>query len=308
MLRKLTLALFAPLLVVACASEAGEDAVETEDTVVDLTEPERPDGAGGGAGLAALRAAPDAIAEVGSGRFEMTFEFDTPEGVFDMLATGGFDGDRMTMEMDFGAMFQQLAESAGESLPPGFEEPMQMVVDGDTFYMRMPMLDMITGTSGWLSGRPEDLGQSGDALGLSGTSTSPTAMLETLRGVSDDVEEVGTEEVRGVETTHYRATIDLDVVLQQVPDAQRAEVEAALEQLSAAGSGTMPVEVWVDGDGLARRMVVALEQIPGMGASGSMRMTMEMFDYGEPVDVQIPDPSEVTPITEAMPGMGTALG
>ena len=307
MLRKLTLALLAPLLVVACASEADDTAVDTEDTVVDLTEPKRSDGAGG-AGLAALRAAPDAIAEAGSGRFEMTIELDTPDGVLEMLATGGFDGDRMTMEMDYGAMFQQLAESDGESLPPGFDEPMQMIVDGQTFYLRMPLLEPITGTSGWLSGNPQDLGPSGDALGLGGTSTSPTAMLETLRGVAGDVEEVGTEEVRGVETTHYRATIDLDAVLQQVPDAQRAEVEAALEQLSAAGRGTMPVEVWVDGDGLARRMVVALEQLPGMGATGSMRMTMEMFDYGEPVDVQVPDPSEVTPITEAMPALGAALG
>ena len=63
----------------------------------------------------------------------------------------------MQMELDLGAMLAgQLPP--GVSLPEGFDEPMTVVVDGATTYLRMPMLDAITGTSGWLSVSPDDLG------------------------------------------------------------------------------------------------------------------------------------------------------
>ena len=33
-------------------------------------------------------------------------------------------------------------------------------------------------------------------------------------------------------------------------------------------------------------------------------MTMELFDYGEPVDIVIPSADEVTPFSEVMGGFG----
>ena len=60
--------------------------------------------------------------------------------------------------------------------------------------------------------------------------------------MSDDVEEVGTEEVRGVDTTHYRGTIDLERALEQVPESVKPQVEAQL-----GGMGRHP-----PGGGVAR--------------------------------------------------------
>lgn len=296
MLRRIALALVAPLLVTACATEADQADLSTGGR----TEVEA---------IALLRAAPDLAVDAGSARFEMVFAFDTPDGLMELSAVGGYSGDAMAMEMDLGSMLAGLAGQQGEELPPGFEEPMQLVVEGETVYLRMPMLDMLTGTSGWLSATPEDLGQSGEALGVTGTATSPTQLLETLRGVADDVEEVGEDTVRGVDTTRYRATIDLDAVLDAIPEEQRAQMETQLGELGAAGVTSLPLEVWVDDDGLPRRMQMELEGVgASMGVPGSATMTMEVFDYGEPYAVEVPSPSEVTPLVEAMPGLGGALG
>jgi len=288
MLRKLAPALIAPILVApACAQEADRSALEAA------------------APVAALRAAPELAADAGSARFEITFVFDVPEGPLELRATGGYDGDRMRMEMDLGSMLAGLAEQAGEALPPGLDEPMQVVGEGDTVYLRMPMLDELTGTSGWLSATPDDLGTSGRSLGLTGTTTHPSQLLDTLRGITDDLESCGAVAIRGVDTTCYAGTIDVDDVLDAVPAEQRDVIETQLDELAGRSIGSLPVQVWVDGEGLARRMRMSFDELGNaMGVPGSAVMTLEVFDYGEPLEIAIPSSDEVTPIGEVLPGMG----
>jgi hypothetical protein len=84
-------------------------------------------------------------------------------------------------------------------------------------------------------------------------------------------------------------------------------VEAQLDQL---GDAEMPVDVWVDADGLPRRLQIDLGgMVAAMGLDGgSAVMTIEFFDYGVPVDIEVPSPDEVTPITEVLGGLGGAFG
>ncbi len=56
-------------------------------------------------------------------------------------------------------MFEQLAAASGEELPGELGDgTVEMVADGDTFYMRSPLFEMFTGTTGWLSMSAEELG------------------------------------------------------------------------------------------------------------------------------------------------------
>ena len=87
----------------------------------------------------------------------------------------------------------------------------------------------------------------------SARATRPQA-LDYLRATGS-VEEVGTEEIGGVETTHYQGSIMLDSVVEQVPADQQEAVRKAIEKLKKqTGLTEIPVDVWVDGDGLLRRM------------------------------------------------------
>jgi hypothetical protein len=117
---------------------------------------------------------------------------------------------------------------------------------------------------------------------------------------------VGSEEVRGVDTTHYRAAIDLEAALRQL-EADEAfgelldqdALDAAIAQF---GDEPYDVEVWIDDDGLVRRQVV---DIPS--PEGDATMTMEMFDFGEDVEVEVPDESDSIDFFDLMEELGQAL-
>jgi hypothetical protein len=295
--RKLTPALLAPLLLVAaCATES------EEGTVVLQT----------GAAVDALRAAPEAVTEAGTAAFEMTMTMSAAGERYELTATGAADAaaGQVEMEMDLGSMLSGLAEASGETIPQGLDEPIRFVIDGTTVYLRMPILDVLTGSSNWLSASPEDLGQDAGSLGLGAGAFDPAALLDVLRGVADDVTEAGTDTVRGVATTKYTATISLADALAQAPADQRERLQAQLDQLGTDAS--MPVTVWVDEDGLPRRMTMDLTGLagPGTDAEGAaVAITIEYFDYGEPVDIQIPPADEVTPFGEVLGGaLGSGFG
>jgi hypothetical protein len=120
----------------------------------------------------------------------------------------------------------------------------------------------------------------------------PSQMLEYLRATSE-VEKVGEDTVRGVETTHYEAQIQLDRV------AERASPEAA-EALRRMTQGAdikeIPLEVWVDGDNLVRRL-----RMDWHPKGTSFTFDLEMFDFGD-VDIDVPKPSGAVDMTKLLGG------
>jgi hypothetical protein len=297
MFRKSALVLAAPLLLAtACAKEADQGALEVRT---------------GAEAVSALQAAPDAAADAGTAKFEMVMEMTVMDQAVEVVANGGYDSDagQMSMTMDMGTLFEQMAEAEGEPLPEGFGGPWEMVADGDTVYLRMPILSMLTGTDGWVSMSASDLGASAE-LGLGAGTYDPSKMLETLRGVGGEPEVVGEEAVRGVDTTHYRVEVDLAEALAQVPESQRASVEASLEQLGDVGDGTMPIDVWIDADGLPRRLQMDMASAMAQLSDDelSMTMTMDFFGYGDDVAIEVPSPDEVTSFSEVMGDFGAGLG
>lgn len=146
-------------------------------------------------------------------------------------------------------------------------------VDG-TLFMRLPSDD---GVERWLAS-PVPEGGTGSGM----LQTDPTTYLDLLEAVASEIDEVGRERVRGVSTTHYR--FEVDPAKLETPSPQFGG-----DALSSAGIETLPLDVWVDENDLPRRIRVAL------GASGSdIRVDIEMFDYGEPVDVEEPPENLVT--------------
>lgn len=73
--------------------------------------------------------------------------------------------------------------------------------------------------------------------------------------MTGEIETVGTETFRGVETTHYRATIDPTDYEKLAPAGKQEELSSLADQLvSQSGIGAMPLDVWVDGSGLVRKL------------------------------------------------------
>lgn len=111
---------------------------------------------------------------------------------------------------------------------------------------------------------------------------SPHQGLEYLQGLSGDVEEVGPDTVAGRPATHYRASIDYTLVLDRLPNAS-AEAREALSKL-----GTVPADVWIDGEDRVVKMHLTMDGSALGGRAGTAEMTIEITDFGVPVDVQAP--------------------
>jgi hypothetical protein len=149
----------------------------------------------------------------------------------------------------------------------------------------------------------------------------PSQQLDLLRGVSDEVREVGSTQVRDADVRQYAITIDP----QRLAAASGVVVEGGLTQAVLQASGPIPGQVFVDADGRVRRLEVSLEtngadlaaspelskilpdnsQVQEMlrERRTAMDISIDYFDFGIPVTAQEPDPSTVdTGLPFPMPG------
>lgn len=247
------------------------------------------------------RVAQAAAATQEAGSAKMAMEMKMSGGAQEMTinAEGAFEfeSQRGSMTMDLGALGAQMGGGK-----------IEMITDGTILYMKMPNAAAMGVTTPWVK---MDLEKMGGAAGMGQLSqlnnNDPSRTLDMLRGVSDDVEEVGTEDVRGTSTTHYKATIDLEKALAETPEDGR---EALQQQVQTLGTTTLPVDVWIDDEGLLRRQEVTMDLsnadtggAPAGATPTSMFMRMEMFDFGAEVNVEPPPANQVTDIAD-MPGAG----
>jgi hypothetical protein len=168
----------------------------------------------------------------------------------------------------------------------GRDASMQEVLDGTRVYISSPaLMGQLPGAKKWMS---VDVSKAGKALGIdvaNYSSQSPQSVLDQLK-TAGGVAKIGPETLDGVATTHYRATID---------PAKVAKVFKKL-QITPAYE---PVDVWIDDQGLVRRMHMAYS------AKGSTTdMTASFSKYGEPVSVSVPAPDDTFDAT----GMATNGG
>jgi hypothetical protein len=230
------------------------------------------------------------------------------------ISGGGSDNPgKLTADgaVDFGTGDSQLTMyfdgPLGSALSDGFET---RTVDG-VVYMRMPSgLAGIPMTEGkpWFAIDSSKFGGPGDSspLDLSGQA-DPTKALAYLEKVSSDVREVGSDSIRGTDTTHYRATLDLaksvDVNGKNVPPGLRDSVKQF-----AGLFGTIPADVWIDGDGRLRRLRIEIDFgkiLRGLGAPGSqtdnavMTETLDFYDFGAPVHIEAPPADQVAQLPNA---------
>jgi hypothetical protein len=168
---------------------------------------------------------------------------------------------------------------------------MREVMKDTTVYMTSDLFQgQLPDGKTWLA---IDVAKTTKALGLDPSSLtssqSPTQALATLRASGGKVTTVGNETIDGVETTHYSAVLDAERV---------AKVNAALTKAYGSSATYQPVDVWVDGQDLVRKMHLAYSIAGGTAAGMTADMTMTFSNYGEPVAVDVPPSSAVFDATK----------
>jgi hypothetical protein len=189
-------------------------------------------------------------------------------GVFDYASGRG----RMSLDMS------ELGKGSGL---PASEFEGTMLLIGDFGYMHMPVFDTLGAKERWVL-----FEDAGSQLGDSSGGNDPQQMLGFLRAADGKLDRVGDERVRGVRTTHYRATIDLDRVLEVAVESERDKLEACIEVIKQmTGSSELPFEIWIDKAGYVRRTDMELKAQEG---DEYFRERIEYFGFGVKVEVEEP--------------------
>jgi len=187
---------------------------------------------------------------------------------------------------------------------------LDMVTQGTTMYVRVPSQ---VSSSLPLNGKQwikVDIGRLSGLSGLSSLQGNPLAsdpgrILQYLRAESSSVVNAGAQVVGGVDTTHYRAELDLDHVGDALPSAARSAAQQLFKQYEAlAHSSTMPVEVWIDARHLVRRIALNLSLGLPTGQSLTEAMTVDLMHYGPQVTPTPPPSGEVQDLSGLLSGSG----
>jgi hypothetical protein len=171
---------------------------------------------------------------------------------------------------------------------PDFDDPalwqIEIVQDGEVSYVSFPAVaEELPDGKTWVRSRGERVKVGGFEFEefTDVASSDPRELLAVLEAAG------GVEQLRGVEVTHYRATIDPAEAAKRSP----ADLGPLAEPLQA-GVGEVPVDVWLDSDGLVRKLEVSITA-EDQGQVGSASMGFELWDYGEDVEIELPPADEV---------------
>ena len=235
------------------ASE-GDDETETETETEEADAPAELDAAG------FYPAVMEAMREAETFNFQTVSESGGQSQTMEGQARFGDDGVEMK------------ASSTGA-------QPMELILIDQAMYLKSA--DLGTGDK-WLK---VDLSDPNSLFGMIGKATDPEVMFKAMEAPKK-LELVGTEEVDGVETNHYRITLDPTKYLEAM-------------EFPPAMADMMPKELvtarWVDGDDLPRKFSQSLE-VPAMGGGKPTSTSSEgtYSDFGTDVEIEAPPADQVT--------------
>ena len=205
---------------------------------------------------------------------------------------GEHEGERFVVQRSSGEQDFRSNTARLKSISPLTEvnpDRTDIVVDaisiGTTTYQRIEGLDLPPGKE-WVRIAPTDLGvpQTRQSIG----SGDPADGLQFLEGVSN-ARASGSAEVRGVPTTKYRVTIDIqrlvDLMAKGSEKLSPGFADGLRELRDQIDLSRLPGAVWLDEAGRVRRFRLAM---PIPGDNVSVVSTTEFYDFGAPVSISAP--------------------
>jgi len=230
------------------------------------------------------------------------------------------DSSELDLTWNLDPVVQALTAQAPEAALLGDGLKLRTLVQGPQVRIQLPSIPGIAlpGGARWLG---VDAGKVAETLGsdarvlTTAFRMDPASQLEAL-AKSGAVKEIGTAELGGEEVRRYAGEISQEESLAAVPEADRAAVRRALEDLTAGSPAArdleVPFEAWVDGDGMIRREQLSLDTPAKDGmAAGKIVARVEYSDFGRALDLRLPpasDTYDATSMLSALAKRGASAG
>lgn len=242
-------------------------------------------------------------------RFVLALEMTMPgtDQKLSFGAEGGFDTPAKRAQLTFdlsslAELFKSIGSSFGGTMTGDLGSPedwkLEAIQDGDTTYVRFPLIaKQLPAGKTWIKGDAREL-SSADAGQLSQfgsfAGTDPRDAFGLLKAVAGSIDVVGSEEVRGVETSHYRAAVDTAKLEALVPADKRKSLGGLDQAAKQAGLTALPLNIWIDAEQRIAKLSIDLDaKQPGSDASVKASLVIELYDYGKPLDLELPPADQV---------------
>ena len=241
-----------------------------------------------------LAAASEKTLEEESSKVSVSVSVDSSDGSLPQggyRAQGAFDyvNSKGRMTVNLGKLPVAGGSDAGS---------VNVVFDESVIYMKLPGLQESLPTSKpWVRIDVKELQrQSGGASQFNAFGQAdPSQYLQFLQGAGK-VERLGSETVRDAETTHYKTVVDLRKAVRQAPAEMRSTLTQAIE---ASGAKDVPVNAWIDSEGLLRRVRYSYGG-PDQTGSLSSSITVDFYDFGSTVEASPPPADQVTDLADIL--------
>jgi hypothetical protein len=292
------------LLVVAgaCSSGSTDEAVEAGDTQTDTADSEA-----AVPGSLAFADVVSGTAAADTGRFEGTYTItDIAAGeeatAVELTVEGAFDDSTESMDMTMHIGDYMASGLVGEeaAMLAGFEDyladPLRLITIGDEGWISWSLMSLLTGQpDAWLVLDDDGMGSMSEGFGFTSQASNPTDLLAGLVGAEAKVEDLGVETVRGEETQHLQALVDLATLADGLDPMEQAALEGQVGPLS---DSAYPMDLWVGvDDGLIRRYVIEVPAetfaVDEATMIGPVEIVMEVYDYGTDVGITPPPADQV---------------
>jgi hypothetical protein len=238
----------------------------------------------------AVLAAVETTIETGSLAFDQLATFEDTAGVPDgtrLHDTGSsalLGGDRVLHVVESGSA----------------EGTVELIVDGSTAYVRGDPVARLTGDrSMWLLVDLDSNDPVSEQLQtLASGEKDASILLYYLFGVAARAEVVGSETVEGVKTTRYRTSVELGKAVDEAPfEAQDALRDNLVSIMGQDMPTTLDAEVWIDEEGLVRRVSYVFDLADSVGG-GHLLVTTDFSEFGDHAEVDLPSPDQVVTVAD----------
>jgi hypothetical protein len=257
------------------------------------------------AGVGVAEAA-ERTAGKGTARTEMTIEFSgggTPAVELSFSGVGATDrpAGRLTVDLD------PVAEIGGLGSSRSGKTEAELLFDGPKLYIRLPdyaLFDDFKQGNEWILVDVRSLAEAAELDTGALASLFSIEPSQYLRAIAETptLRRVGTETIDGEVTDHYTGTDRLSDYARGL-DAERRErirkTLARLEALSPGADEPSRSDIWIDRDGIVRRMVSTAPAEPTKGEIVS-KSVMTLSDFGAELDLDKPGGEDVTDLTDLL--------
>ncbi|MEU1803958.1 hypothetical protein [Streptomyces sp. NPDC019937] len=236
-----------------------------------------------GSPLAALKLASQRTDQQHSAKIDGTIK--SPLADSDMTgAMDWSDGMRADMQM-------KSKGGAGAASSPGGDKPVNVRYTPDAMFMNAAAMGIPAQGKEWIKYDYDLLakqgGPSGAYLKDQMQNNNPSRSVQLLLATGQ-VKKVGTEDVRGVGTTHYTGVVKVsEIARAQSKGLSQSELDALEKQLKQSGADSETVDLWIDDKNL---LVKKREQ--AKSKTGVTDSTVYYSDYGTKVTVEEPPASQ----------------